>query len=158
MVRAQQDVESARATLVTGDETLRQSRESLGLALGLPQAIGVQPDIKMDELEKSALSSCQGRPFHRGARRHHGLAQAEGGGRPQRRRRQIPILPHHQLPERVELDHPRHRRLTQYDLETSKGYCPVPLWEGGARYGLLRSARVDFDESEQNLEASDARR
>ena len=36
VVRAQQDVETARTTLVNGDETLRKARESLGLAVGIP--------------------------------------------------------------------------------------------------------------------------
>src|SRR6185436_17046256 len=47
VLRAQQDAELARATLVSGDESLRQSREALGLALGLPEAVGVSTDINL---------------------------------------------------------------------------------------------------------------
>ena len=36
VLRVEQDAATARGTLLTGDESLRQARESLGLALGLP--------------------------------------------------------------------------------------------------------------------------
>jgi len=59
VVRAQQDVEVARATLVTGDESLRQSRESLGLALGTAEPIGVEQSISLNGIEKSAQTACR---------------------------------------------------------------------------------------------------
>src|SRR5262249_20580109 len=62
VVRAQQDVETARATLVTGDESLRQSREALGLALGVPVQMGVAPNINLDGLEADARRACKVAP------------------------------------------------------------------------------------------------
>src|SRR3984885_10478777 len=62
VVRAQQDVEAARSTLVTGDESLRQAREALGLAVGIPGQVGVTKDLKMDGLVQSAIDSCKVAP------------------------------------------------------------------------------------------------
>ena len=57
VVRVQQDVESARTTLVTGDESLRKAREALGLAVGIPRRSrraarhpGRQSGTRRDEL------------------------------------------------------------------------------------------------------------
>ena len=59
VVRARQDVASARATLVTGDESLRQAREDLGLALGVPEQVGVPPTANISGLEASARRTCR---------------------------------------------------------------------------------------------------
>lgn len=58
VLRAEQEVASSRAQLVAGDEALRVARESLGLALGFPEAWGVTPDIKVDQLAADARSAC----------------------------------------------------------------------------------------------------
>ena len=59
VLRAQGEVETARAQLVTADETLRRARESLGLALGYPEAWGVNADVHLDELAADARASCR---------------------------------------------------------------------------------------------------
>jgi len=62
VVRAQQDVENARATLVTGDETARQAREAFGLALGVPQDVSVAGDLSFEAITKQVLSQCKPEP------------------------------------------------------------------------------------------------
>lgn len=59
VLRAEQEVASSRAQLVTGDEALRRAREALGLALGFPEAWGVTPDLKVDQLGADARSVCK---------------------------------------------------------------------------------------------------
>jgi outer membrane protein TolC len=59
VLRAEGEVQTARAQLVTADETLRRARESLGLALGYPEGWGVQTDIRLDELAADARTSCR---------------------------------------------------------------------------------------------------
>jgi len=59
VVRVQQDVESARTTLVTGDESLRKAREALGLAVGIPTEVGVPTNIQVGGLERDATNSCR---------------------------------------------------------------------------------------------------
>lgn len=58
VLRAEQEVATSRAGLVTGDEALRRAREALGMALGFPEAWGVAPDIKVDQLATDARAVC----------------------------------------------------------------------------------------------------
>jgi outer membrane protein TolC len=58
VVRAQQNAANARAALVSGDESLREAREALGLALGVPEETGVAPNLNVDGLAQSAMASC----------------------------------------------------------------------------------------------------
>lgn len=58
VLRAEQEVVSNRADVVQADESVRRSREALGLALGFPEAWGVTPDIKVDGLVGDARALC----------------------------------------------------------------------------------------------------
>jgi multidrug efflux system outer membrane protein len=58
VVRADQNAANARVALVSGDEALRQARESLGLILGLPEETGVAPDMNVDGLARDAMREC----------------------------------------------------------------------------------------------------
>lgn len=58
VLRAEQEVELNRAQLVNANETLRRSREALGMALGYPEAWGVTQEIKLDELARDARLVC----------------------------------------------------------------------------------------------------
>jgi outer membrane protein TolC len=58
VLRADQEVASNRLDVVTADESLRQAREALGMALGYPEAWGVAADIKVDQLATDARSVC----------------------------------------------------------------------------------------------------
>ena len=53
------NVDSARATLVTGDESLREAREALGIALGIPEETGVASSIHIDGFASDALAACR---------------------------------------------------------------------------------------------------
>lgn len=59
VVRAKQNAANARAALVTGDETLRQSREALGLTLGIPEEVGVDHGVNVGDLAQNAMRSCR---------------------------------------------------------------------------------------------------
>lgn len=152
VVRARQDVEAARATLVAGDESLRQSRESLGLALGLPEQVGVPTSVDLNGLEASARAACRPSPT---IDDRPDVAALRG---------------------RVELAHRAHNdvkyqfsptvdfRSNLATTTANTGLAPnttwnvqavltVPLWEGGARYGNLRATEADENIAQQNLEA-----
>jgi multidrug efflux system outer membrane protein len=58
VLRAEQEVASNRLDVVQADESLRQAREALGMALGFPEAWGVAADIKVDRLANDARSVC----------------------------------------------------------------------------------------------------
>jgi multidrug efflux system outer membrane protein len=59
VLRAEQEVERARLQVVTADESLLRTRESLGEALGSSEPWGVRPEIRLDTLGKDARTSCK---------------------------------------------------------------------------------------------------
>lgn len=150
VIRAQQDAESARATLVSGDESLRQARESLGLALGVPEPIGVSADINLDGLEKStgsvckAASSAEDRSDVATARGRKVLADREVGDVWWQF---APTVFAQTTLATTSLDNGV-SPVTTWNIQA---VLNVPLWEGGARYGLLKNAHVDVDEAENRL-------
>ncbi len=153
VVRAQQDTAAARALVISGDEALRKARESLGLALGLPQEVGVTRGISLDDLEASAQGAC-----------------TPAGSLDQRpdivaARRQVDV-------ERRGVDDvwlqfsPTVDLVSQTDFSSEQlmndrhvawsimGVLTVPIWDGGARYGLLRDARARTAEAEERWGAT----
>lgn len=58
VLRAEQEVATNRSDVVQADESVRQAREALGMALGFPEAWGVAPNIKVDGLAADAKSVC----------------------------------------------------------------------------------------------------
>ncbi len=150
VVRAQQDVAVARATLVNGDETARQSRESLGLALGFAEPISVRRGVSLDGLEATARAIC--RPVQLEERSDFQVAQANI----EVADRQVKDVKTQFLPT-VNLG----STLAATTLDTGAGPNPtwsiqgllnVPIWDGGARYGALRDANVVADEARLRLE------
>lgn len=59
VLRAEGDVSTARALVVSGDEALRQARETLGADLGYTGQWGVSPNISVEELERTATEVCK---------------------------------------------------------------------------------------------------
>jgi outer membrane protein TolC len=59
VLRAEQEVASSRAQVVSADESVRTTREDLGLALGLAEPWGVTRDIRIDNLASDAAGSCR---------------------------------------------------------------------------------------------------
>lgn len=59
VLRAEQEVELARAQVIAADETLKQGREQLGLALGSHEPHGVRADIRLDALAADARAVCR---------------------------------------------------------------------------------------------------
>ena len=152
VVRAQQDVESARTTLVTGDESLRKSREALGLAVGIPSEVGVPRDIQVGGLERDATNSC--RPPRR--------STSDRTSAPPARRSTTRIA------SSTTCGCSFFRRCSaQTTVQTVSyptGITPMPEWsiqgvlswtlfDGGTRYGNLRSQRAQLDQANQALES-----
>jgi outer membrane protein TolC len=152
VLRVQQDAENARGTLVTGDESLRQAREALGLALGLPEQVGVARDISLDGLQASAQRICRVAPSI--DERSDVVAQrkrvdaAESG---------IKDVEYQFLPT---LNAQSTLAYTGQALNSFpnttwniQAILSVPIWDGGVKYGNMRIARAQRDEAEQTLES-----
>ena len=153
VVRAKQDVEITRATLVAGDETLRQARESLGLALGIPDGVGVPPNVDISGLERDARATCKpaatvdDRPDVAALRTrvevaHRGVNDVK-----------------YQFAPTVNLQSAL--ATTTADTGASpnttwnvQAVLSVPLWEGGARYGNMRDANAQEDIAALTLEGT----
>jgi outer membrane protein TolC len=151
-VRADQDVSVARAAIVSGDESLRRARETLGLALGSTEGWGVPPDIDLNGVEKSARSTCEVAP--RVEDRADILAAQTNVEVAKRNVKDVWL----QFSPTVNL-------FGTFDTSTNlfggrnegwtiAGVLTVPFFDGGVRYGALRDTRAQADQSEQRLEAA----
>ncbi len=152
VVRAEQNAANARATLVTGDESLRETREALGLALGVPEETGVAPDINIDALAKSTMASC--RTVTTVDERADVAAARVKLDVAKRNLRNVyyQFLPTIGLQSTLSATSVAP---TGYPNPTwnVQGILQVPIWDGGNRYGLLREARSAEDIAVQQLEA-----
>ncbi len=152
VVRAKQNAANARAALVTGDEALREAREALGLALGIPEETGVAPDINVDGMVQSAMASCRVAPSVDDradvAAAHTKLQAAKRS----LRNVYFQFLPtvYAQSAVSTTSQNTGFAPSTTWNIQ---GILSVPIWDGGARYGALRSARAAEDIASQQLEA-----
>ena len=141
VVRARQDVESARAVLVAGDESLRRAREALGLALGLPEAVGVTAGVSIDGLEAATRASCPAvptlleRPDLRASKTQTVLAHRFVNDV---KNQFFPIITLQSNVASTTIDTGPAPNTTWNVL----GVLTVPIWDGGARYGNLRSTEA----------------
>jgi len=153
VVRAEQNVESAHSTIVNGDESLRQAREALGLALGEPQQVGVTSNLKLDGILDGIGQSCRrldnsfDRPELAQARQQ--LLVAERGIRSA----ELSFLPTLKAQSSVSSStlNPGSAPRTTWNIV---GVLTIPIWDGGARYGTLRTARAVRDEVSYSVETS----
>jgi outer membrane protein TolC len=151
VVRAQQNAANARATLVTGDESLREAREALGLALGLAEEVSVSPSVDVGGLAKDAAGTCRvvASVDERSdvAAAHTQLEVAK------RNLRNVwfTFVPTVTAQSTLAAIAP----VGAYPNPTwsIQGVLSLPIWDGGTRYGNLRNARAAEDIAAQQLEA-----
>lgn|GEM_PF-273827 len=150
VVRVKQDTESARALVVIGDEDLRQAREALGLALGLPQAVGLAKGVRVDELLQSARKDCRqlqelaGRSDLAAARSRFKVAQ-----------RQVSSVKAQYAPS-ISLTSTTIALTVEDDVVNVPIWnigasLLLPFWDGGAREGLLRQSRAEAEIARQQV-------
>ena len=151
-VRALQNVANARATLVTGDESLREAREALGLALGVPEETGVSPGVDVSGLAQDAAGSCRTvatideRSDVAAARTKLDVAK-----------RNLRNVWYTFLPTVTASSSIAGSSLVSNGAPNPtwniQGIVQVPIWDGGTRYGNLRNARAAEDIAAQALES-----
>ena len=151
VVRAQQNIANARATLVNGDESLREARESLGLALGIPEETGVAPDVDVGGLAQDAASSCR---MVATVDDRSDVAAARTKLEVAKRNLQniwYTFLPTVAGTSTLAAISPVGNNPNPTWSIT--GVLTVPIWDGGTRYGQLRNARALQDIAAQQLES-----
>jgi outer membrane protein TolC len=151
VIRAQQDVENARSTLVTGDETARQAREAFGIAIGVAEDVSVAGDLSFEAITRQVLSMCkpaptiEDRPDIIAARERVHFARVNTWDI---KTQFFPTL-----------------SLTSSLFTTTQNFNPATtwnvglglswnIWEGGARYGNLRDANLQVLEAQDRLDSA----
>lgn len=152
VVRAQQNAANARATLVTGDESLREAREALGLTLGVPEETGVAANVDVSGLASSAMESCRA-VADLSARSDVAAAQVQVDvAKRNLRNVWFSFLPTVGLGSSLSASSPVPANYPNpvWNLVLN---LEVPIWDGGVRYGNLRNARAAEDIAAQQLES-----
>lgn len=153
LVRVRQDAAVARSAVVSGDESLRQAREALGSALGYGEPWGVAPGFDLPAFEAGIRGTCSQVPDVEQRTdliiaknsveiAERGVTDVELGFAPT-----------------VDLTSTLSAQPAQVGSGAAATWSVsavlnVPIWDGGARYGALRSARAGVDEAQQKLEAT----
>jgi outer membrane protein TolC len=150
--RAEQDVAAARALLISGDEVLRQARESLGVVIGSKIAASPPRDLDLDKLERAVASSCR---LNEELERRPDIVAART--RVEIARRAITDAELMTAPTLGVTSQLAYNSQVTFGPLTTwlvAGVLSVPFYDGGARYGLLRDSRAAADQAEQALEAA----
>jgi outer membrane protein TolC len=153
VVRAEQNAANARASLVSGDESLREAREALGLALGIPEETGVAPNVNIDGLAQNALDSCRTvndineRPDIAAARTNLEVAKRN------LRNEYMVFAPTLNTQSTMTYVSPAPAFGSPNPTWNIQAILSVPWFDGGIRYGALRNLRAAEDIAAQTLES-----
>lgn len=151
VVRFQQDVAQARATLVSGDEQLRRAQESLGLAFGQQEAWGVPSDFRIDGLEQDARALCT--PTELGERADLRAARArieiaERGVTDST----LQYVPTVDVSSTLSYSTQIQGASNEHYSWNVQALLTVPLFDGGARYGARRVAVAETEQARLQAE------
>jgi outer membrane protein, multidrug efflux system len=147
--RAEQDVAAARALIITGDESLRQTREELGAALGSSIPISAPGDLQLGEFEAAVARTCrlnediEKRPDVVAARRRIEIAE-----------RGVKDADLQFAPTLVLSSVAQAATATTLGPLNTWGVSAainLPLYDGGFRYGALRDSRAALEQARQTL-------
>ncbi|MFT3706224.1 MAG: TolC family protein [Archangium sp.] len=148
--RLRQDAETARAAVVTADETLRQSREALGLALGVEEPVAVSPSFQLDGLAAQLNSCKQVTALALRADQLAATARTEVAHRSvlDAKAQFLPTLGVRSTASAFLLSG------SAIPIWNLQAVLTVPIWDGGARYGALRDAEAQERQAEARQTAS----
>ena len=149
VIRLQQDSESARASVVSGDETLRQARDTLALILGQDAPVGLRQGLSLEELlnagqrECRSLQSLAERPDQEAARTRVEAAERSVSAA---RAQYLPTLEAQSSVIALTVD-PGFARVPVWNIGA---VLTLPFYDGGVRGGLVRQARAQEETARQN--------
>jgi len=142
-------VEAARALIISGDESLREAREALGLQLGSNVAMAAPGSLDLEAFEAAVAHTChvnddiERRPDVRAAAAR--LKVAERGVRDA----ELLFSPYIDVSSQLAYST---APILAPDWTWSLGATlNVPIFDGGARYGALRDARAALEQARQTL-------
>lgn len=147
--RASQDVAAARATLISGDEALREAREALGQALGSALPLSAPEDLDLDAFEQAVAKTChlnndiERRPDIAAARLKVEVSERQIKDAELQAAPVLSVVSQLNYASAVTLG-----PLTTWNLQ---GVLTVPFYDGGIRYGMLRDNRAQAEQARQAL-------
>jgi outer membrane protein TolC len=153
VLRTQSDEAAARATLVSGDEALLEAREALGLALGFREAYGVPPTISLDEIDQTIKNICAPIPLEERA----DIKKARNDIEIARRGitdAWLQFSPTATLSSTASVENGEQAITGKLGAWSISGVLTIPFWDGGARYGNLKIAKVQHEEAKLTFEAA----
>jgi outer membrane protein TolC len=150
--RAMQNVASARADVVRGDENLKQAREQLGQLLGIDTPLGTVGTLDLDQFDRAVARTCrlndfiERRPDVMAARTSVEIA-----------RRNVHDVELRFAPSAGVASALNYATQTTFGPKTTwsvQAVVNVPIFEGGGRIAALRDAHAAADQAEQALIAT----
>ncbi|WP_437737834.1 TolC family protein [Sorangium sp. So ce1335] len=144
VVRAEQDVALARATLVNGDESLRRAREALGAVLGERGEVGVPQTFSLNGIAAEMQSQCARARSDQRADVRAARAELEIAER-NLTDAKLAFAPYAELSSTLQAqtafgnDEGISTRSWEWSISA---VLTIPIWDGGARYGDLRVNRA----------------
>lgn len=149
--RAQQDVANARSLIVSGDESLRQARETLGVDLGSATPLSAPGGLELEGFETGVARTCklnndiEQRPDVVAARLRVEVAERTISDAFLEAAPSIAVV--------SSFSYSNIAVLGPLATWSAGAVLNLPLYDGGARYGRLRIARATTAASKQTLEA-----
>jgi outer membrane protein TolC len=150
--RAEQDVAASRAQLITGDESLRQSREALGAALGSQVPLAAPGDLSLDDFEAAVARTCklnddlEHRPDVVAARLREEIAE--------RGVHDAELMFSPFVTVGSQLSTANVAILAPLTTWSAQAVLTVPLYDGGVRYGAMKDSQAALEQARQALAAA----
>lgn len=161
IVRAEQDAASARSQIVSGDENLRRSRESLGQLFGKSDGYGVPTTFTLNDIEPALKSACK--PAKSDERAdvlaakmdvkvaERGLTDVKLGFAPSAELRSSLSTSSNTFSTESTAGETTYtaRGATTWSIT---GVLTIPIWDGGARYGQMKTASANIEQAKTRVE------
>jgi multidrug efflux system outer membrane protein len=150
--RAKKDVAVARNLVVVGDESLRDAREQLAIALGSPEPMTLATTLDLEGFERAVATTCrlneelESRSDVVAARRRVELAK--------RAVTSAELAPLPTIGVQAQGGHSTNPTFGPADTYSFAAMITVPFYDGGLRYGQLRDARAAEDQARSTLDAT----
>jgi outer membrane protein TolC len=153
VLRAEQDAATTRSSLISGDESLLQAREALGLSLGFTDPFGVPSTISLGDIEQSIGGVCTAGKLDDRAdiRQQKNDIEVASRGITDA---WLAFSPTATLSTTASVANAQQSQSGHIGAWSISGVLTIPLWEGGARYGGIRIARANAEEAKLALEAT----
>ncbi len=146
IVRAEQDATSARGNVVSGDESLRKARESLGQLFNSTDAYGVPASFSLNDIEQAMKSACHPDKVEN---RTDVLAAKSDLTVADRGVTDVKLQYAPTLSVSSTLSATTDTNQASWSISA---LLTVPIWDGGARYGAAKVAAVQVEEAKVRVE------